>query len=111
VERDPPVATRGPVLWRVSRFTIAAAEAVHRDLAQELGTDRAAVACSQLTRLPGFVDHKYEPPAIVWIEYAEIERMYAPADFPRPRVVASHVPAFARATPLRLTGSLERARG
>jgi hypothetical protein len=100
--------TRGHVLWRVSGFTIAAAEALQRHLAQELGTDRAAVACSQLTRLPGFLNHKYEPPASVWIEYAEIERVYAPPDFPRPRVFASHVPARARA--MRLAGSLERAR-
>jgi hypothetical protein len=101
---------RGHVLWRVKGFTIPTTEALQRYLAQELGTDRAAVACSQLTRLPGFRNHKNQPPSSVWAEYAAKGRVYMPADFPRPPLVVPGPRARAPRAPTRLTGSLERAR-
>jgi hypothetical protein len=103
-------ANRGHVLWRVAGFSVTGAEALQRHLAHELGTDRAAVACSQLTRLPGFVNHRHQPPITVWAEYPDMERVSAPADFPRPPLVLADVPARAPRTPLRRSGSLERAR-
>ena len=42
------------VLWRVAGFTKEGVEALQKYLAGELGTDKAAISCAQLTRLPGF---------------------------------------------------------
>ena len=49
---------RAHVLWRVEGISVARAEALQRHLACELGTDRAATSASQMTRLPGFLNHK-----------------------------------------------------
>ena len=49
------------VLWRVSGFTKEGVEALQKQLARELGTDKAATSCAQITRLPGFFNHKYRP--------------------------------------------------
>jgi len=46
---------RAHLFWRVSRFTCDTVEALERHLARKLGTDPAATACTQVTRLPGFV--------------------------------------------------------
>ena len=59
------------VLWRVTGFTQESAEALQKQLARELGTDKAATSCAQLTRLPGFFNHKYRPAPMV---VAEIRR-------------------------------------
>ena len=53
------------VLWRVSGFTKEGVEALQKQLAKELGTDKAATSCAQITRLPGFFNHKYTPAPIV----------------------------------------------
>ena len=53
------------VLWRVVGFSKETVEALQRHLAADLGTDKAAVSCAQLTRLPGFINHKYRPGAVV----------------------------------------------
>ena len=42
------------VLWRVSGFTKENVEALEKQLARELKTDKAATSCAQITRLPGF---------------------------------------------------------
>lgn len=47
------------IFWRVTGFASEAAEGLQKQLARELGTDPAATACTQLTRLPGFLNHKY----------------------------------------------------
>ena len=49
------------VLWRVSGFAKEGVEALQKQLAVELGTDKAATSCAQVTRLPGFFNHKYRP--------------------------------------------------
>lgn len=65
------------VLWRVTGFTKERVEALQKQLAAELGTDRAATSCAQLTRMPGFINHKYRPGGPVLATYgkAEIRRV------------------------------------
>ena len=59
------------VLWQVTGFTKETVEAVQKQLAGELGTDKAATSCAQLTRLPGFLNHKYTPGCEVVADYAD----------------------------------------
>jgi hypothetical protein len=77
------------VLWRASGFTIDGAERLQRLLAQELGTDQAATPSTQMTRLPGFVNHRRHQ-HLVTIEYIDISRSYTPADFPKAAVTRGH---------------------
>jgi hypothetical protein len=70
------------VLWRVTGFTKEDVEALQRRLATELRTDKAAVSCAQVTRLPGFINHKYRPGALVTVEYANVGRHCGPEQFP-----------------------------
>src|SRR5581483_2329102 len=74
---------RGHVLWRVDGFSIGGAEALERRLARELHTDPAATACSQLTRLPGYLNHKRAPAFRVTVDYGvEVDVQYSTGDFP-----------------------------
>ena len=59
-------------------------ESLQKKLARELDTDRAATPCSQMTRLPGFMNQKYAPPCLVTIDYRRTTRVLTPADFPVP---------------------------
>jgi hypothetical protein len=70
------------VLWRVSGFTKDGVEALQKQLARELGTDTAATSCAQITRLPGFFNHKYRPAPSVTAEYMSGGRWLSPTDFP-----------------------------
>lgn len=70
------------VLWRVSGFTKEGVEVLQKQLARELGTDKAATSCAQLTRLPGFFNHKYRPAPIVVAEYAPSRREFRRSGFP-----------------------------
>jgi hypothetical protein len=85
---------RAHLFWRVSRFTSDTVEALEKHLARKLGTDPAATACTQVTRLPGFVNHKRATPFLVSIEYRDTTRLYEPADFPMPppRPMRSRLP-------------------
>jgi hypothetical protein len=56
------------VLWRVVGFEPAQAEALQKMLAGQLGTDPAATASTQMTRLPGFFNHKYALPHRVAVQ-------------------------------------------
>ena len=98
---------RAHVLWRVTRFTPDLVEVVQKDLARRLGTDRAATACTQMTRLPGFFNHKYLTPHLVTIEYRDAERRHTPMDFPVPVVVRPPIRKVSRSTS---TDAVERAR-
>ena len=71
------------VLWRVSGFTKEGVEALQKRLAMELGTDKAATSCAQLTRVPGFLNHKYRPGALVSVAYAKHDRCRGIEQFPR----------------------------
>lgn len=97
------------VLWRVSGFTKEGVEALQKQLAKELGTDKVATSCAQVTRLPGFLNHKYRPGAIVVAERVATQRCYRPGDFP---LVARQ--EWARAArdngPARSASALDRAR-
>ena len=70
------------VLWRASGFTKEGVEALQKLLARELGTDKAATSCAQITRLPGFFNHKDRPAPSVTAEYTAGGRWFRPADFP-----------------------------
>jgi hypothetical protein len=72
------------VFWRAAGFTKSAAEQLQKYLARELGADPAATPCSQTTRLPGFLNYKYAPPALVRATYGRTTPVYMPADFPVP---------------------------
>jgi len=74
-------------LWQVTGFSKEGVESLQKRFANELMTDKAATSCSQLTRVPGFLNHKYTPGHVVTAEY-------------RDRISASEPPAFAgRAVP------------
>jgi hypothetical protein len=98
------------VFWRAAGFTKGAVEQLQKHLARELGADPAATPCSQTTRLPGFLNHKYAPPALVRAKYARATRVYTPDDFPVPpprsRRTSAPQPRLHRHT----TSVLERAR-
>lgn len=118
--RDLPVPSyivhsspnRVHVLWRASGFTREGVEALQKQLARELGTDKAATSCAQMTRLPGFFNHKYRPAPVVVARYGASSRVFTPSDFPtlhRPHDGA--VVGQQRATPGRANSQLvERAR-
>ncbi len=69
------------VLWRVIGFSKEGVESLQRQLAADLSTDKAAVSCAQLTRLPGFRNHKYRPGAAVTAEYTSVRRAFSVEDF------------------------------
>lgn len=100
------------VFWRVAGFMPEHVEALQKRLARELDTDPAATPATQTTRIPGYNNHKYSPPALVTIEYRSTVRMYTPADFPAAEpIVTGAAPAQSRR--IRRGGSLdavERAR-
>jgi hypothetical protein len=72
------------VFWRVVEFTNEKIEHLQKHLAAEVGTDAAATACSQTTRLPGYRNHKHDPMHLVTIEYGDCARRFSPCDFPAP---------------------------
>ena len=77
---------RAHVFWRVRGFTKELVEALEKHLARKLGTDPAATACTQVTRLPGFMNHKRATPYMVSIEYSDAQRVFGAEDFPTPPV-------------------------
>lgn len=70
------------VLWRVSGFPMERVGALQMKLARELNTDPAATPITQMTRLPGFLNHKYPQPYPVVAEYISAAHRYDAADFP-----------------------------
>lgn len=85
------------VLWPVAGFTKHAVEALQKQLAGELGTDRAATSCAQVTRMPGFLNHKYRPGPPVTILHTAERRWYRLGDFPsvREEALPARVPVTA----------------
>lgn len=73
------------VLWRVEGFDGDAVEQLQRLLAAQLGADIAATPVTQTTRIPGYVNHKYDEPPLVTVEYRDPGTVLTPSDFPRPR--------------------------
>jgi hypothetical protein len=98
---------RAHVFWRVTAFTSEVVEGVQKELARQLGTDPAATACTQMTRVPGFFNHKYATPPLVTIEYHQSERRHTPAEFPAAVAFTKHPSRTARVV---MPDVVERAR-
>jgi hypothetical protein len=98
------------VLWRVSGFSKESVEAIQKRLARELGTDKAATSCAQVTRLPGFFNHKYRPGPIVTVEYEAGERRFWPREFPVALSSVARGPTVPELPTCLSPGALERAR-
>jgi hypothetical protein len=64
-------------------FETGTTERLQKRLAAELAADRAATSVTQMTRLPGFWNHKYSHPYRVWVDYRDVDRVLTPQDFPR----------------------------
>jgi hypothetical protein len=100
------------IFWRVTGFTADRVEAVQRGLAQELGTDSAATSCSQMTRMPGFVNYKHDVPHLTRMEYRMWKVVVTPDAFPQPATAALAVEARSTRSHVRgaRTDRLHRAR-
>jgi hypothetical protein len=98
------------VFWRVRGFDVAHVEALQKQLARELGTDPAATAATQITRISGFKNHKHTAAPTVTVEYGSVNQRYSPTNLPTVAPVAPSSPArsFARCTTA--FGPVERAR-
>lgn len=98
------------VFWRATGFTKSAAEQLQKYLARELGADPAATPSSQTTRLPGFLNYKYAPPALVRAKYGRATRVYTPDDFPTPPTRGSTRVRSVTSAPRQPANVIERAR-
>lgn len=107
IESSP---NRFHVLWRARGFCAAYVERLQRDLAQQLGTDPAATPCSQLTRLPGYRNHKRTPSWLVTVAYGPSNVRHAPPVFPVPPALPPIVAPPLRVSPAASVGVLDRAR-
>ena len=107
VVRAVVISRAGAPSWRVSRFTCDTVESLEKHLARKLGTDPAATACTQVTRLPEFANHKRTTPYVVSIEYRNRDRVYEPADFPKPPPLTTPPPTLVARTAKK---ALDRAR-
>jgi hypothetical protein len=102
---------RAHILWRVREFTPSVAERLTCHLAREFGTDPVATACTQLTRLPGYRNHKRSAAHVVAVRFAAAIVRSGPAEFPIPATeTSSPSPTPGPQTRFAETGILERAR-
>lgn len=103
---------RAHVLWRVRHFDANTVEPLQKRLATVLGCDLVATSVTQMTRLPGFWNHKYREPHLVWVEYRDVERVYTPRDFPSTDegATARREPAVAQGIARGHLRSVDRAR-
>lgn len=99
---------RRHLLWRVCGVVKDDVEPLQRQLAHDLGADRAATACSQMTRLPGFLNQKYPEPHRIAIEYAAPDRVFTRDELPEVRAVPT--PLAIPRTGLASIGTTGRAR-
>jgi hypothetical protein len=60
---------RYQVLWQVDDFRFAQQERLLKLLAIAFGGDPACTDCNRVLRLPGFLNHKYDPAHLVTAEY------------------------------------------
>jgi hypothetical protein len=98
------------VLWRGCGFDRDGVESLQKELARELRTDKAATSCAQVTRLPGFVNHKYRPGPMVTVAYLSTDRPLAPSDFPDVRQLSVARPPTVPQPRCHALEVLERAR-
>ena len=97
------------VLWRARGFDCDAVETIQKALARELRSDTAATSCAQMTRLPGFVNHKRETPSPITIEYLRPRAVLGPDDFPPRRLSVPRREGVAIVTRTDLTDRVARA--
>ena len=98
------------VFWRASGFRPLQAEALQKRLARELRTDSAATSVSQMTRLPGFLNHKHKDPHLITAEYRCPHRLYGPSNFPAAaQTDDSGAPILAAHKPRTTAGAVARA--
>ncbi len=98
------------LFWRARDFDASYIECLQKRLAAELRTDLAATPTTQMTRLPGFVNHKRERPYLVTIDYFDIKRRFEPADFPFAPSIMSEPLLPRSVTTTRRLYAIERAR-
>ena len=85
------------VLWRVQGMDVRGVEVVQKHLARDLGADLAATSAAQMTRLPGFLNHKRPVPFPVSLLLGAVSRQYGVEDFPKttsPRRTPVRSPAW-----------------
>lgn len=97
-------------LWRVREILPARIELLQKQLARELRTDRAATSCAQTTRVPGFLNHKRQPPVRVGIEYLRWRDVFAAGDLPDVGAGSAPSPVPSARPPMSVARSVERAR-
>jgi hypothetical protein len=68
------------VLWRVEGFDFAGQERTLKLLAMAFGGDRACTDRNRVLRVPGYLNHKYDPASPVMIEYLD-DSVRTPDDF------------------------------
>lgn len=68
------------VLWRVEDFDFYPQETTLKLLAMAFHGDISCTDCNRVLRVPGFLNHKYDPAQIVTVEYLS-DATYQPDDF------------------------------
>jgi len=86
-------------LWRVEGFDFDRQEQTLKLLAMAFGGDPACTDCNRVLRVPGFLNHKYDPAFRVAVEYPD-DSIWTPDDF-RLDAIEMGTPLCAQATPSR----------
>jgi hypothetical protein len=68
------------ILWRVVGFDFIRQEETLKRLAMVFGGDPACTDCNRVLRVPGFLNHKYDPAFRVAVEYPD-DSIWTPDDF------------------------------
>jgi hypothetical protein len=68
------------VLWRVEDFDFYMQETTLKLLAMAFHGDISCTDCNRVLRIPGFLNHKYDPAQLVTVEYLS-DATYQPDDF------------------------------
>ena len=95
MNRSARSSRSNPLERRSSRVSVTreGVEALQKQLARELKTDKAATSCAQTTRLPGFFNHKYRPAPLVSAQYVSSKRVFKTVDFPAVEPLPPRVPS------------------
>ena len=83
------------VLWQVDDFRFAEQERLLKLLAMAFGGDAACTDCNRVLRLPGFMNHKYDPAHLVTAEYPGTS-ISKPNDFRLDDSLIEFMPTYAR---------------
>jgi hypothetical protein len=83
------------VLWQVDDFRFVQQEYMLKMLAIAFGGDPACTDCNRVLRMPGFLNHKYEPAYLVTAEYPS-DSISRPEDFRLDAAMLEAVPMQAQ---------------